>query len=101
MLATDSSGPRTLKVSTLSDRNDKIIAIIGLGYVGLPLAVAFGKNRQVIGYDLDLDRIVQLNQGFDRTGECDPEDIQRSTNLSFTSDLKGRHFHRNSPNAHR
>ena len=39
-------------------------------------------------YDLDFERIVQLEQGFDRTGECDPEDIQRSTNLNFTSDLR-------------
>ena len=41
------------------------IAIIGLGYVGLPLAVEFGKYRKVIGFDLDKDRIIELKQSID------------------------------------
>ena len=74
-------------MTTLSDRNNQIIAIIGLDMLGFLLLWRLEKSG-VIGYDLDFERIVQLEQGFDRTGECDPEDIQRSTNLNFTSDLR-------------
>lgn len=61
------------------------IAIIGLGYVGLPLAVEFGKNRRVIGYDVDEFRIKQLQGGYDETLELTARDISNSKKLLFTS----------------
>jgi UDP-N-acetyl-D-galactosamine dehydrogenase len=55
---------------------DKKIAIIGLGYVGLPLAIEFAKKFEVLGYDIFKDRVDQLKQGFDRTHEADLADMQ-------------------------
>lgn len=62
------------------------IAVVGLGYVGLPLAVEFGKSRPVIGFDIDIDRISELRQGNDRTMELDTKEISSSGHLFFTSD---------------
>jgi UDP-N-acetyl-D-galactosamine dehydrogenase len=53
--------------------SDIKIAIIGLGYVGLPLAIEFGKKYPVIGFDINSERIVELNLGEDRTKEADIE----------------------------
>jgi len=64
------------------------IAIIGLGYVGLPLAVEFGKQRQTLGFDIDSGRIDELNNGHDRTREVDSDELSQATNLSFSSDIK-------------
>lgn len=61
------------------------VAVIGLGYVGLPLAVEFGKKRPVIGFDIDIDRIEQLQKNVDRTLEVDYEDLQ-SADVLYTSD---------------
>ncbi|WP_317047460.1 nucleotide sugar dehydrogenase [Pararcticibacter amylolyticus] len=56
---------------------DKVrIAVIGLGYVGLPLAVEFSKKYQVIGFDIKRDRVCDLNQGFDHTGEVSASDLK-------------------------
>lgn len=63
----------------------KKIAIIGLGYVGLPLAVRFGMFRDVIGFDIDTKRINELVTGKDVTNECSKEQILASSNLTFTS----------------
>ncbi len=63
------------------------LAIIGLGYVGLPLAVEFGKQRQTIGFDIDEARIKELNQGHDRTREVDADELAEAKHLSFTSEL--------------
>ena len=62
------------------------LAVIGLGYVGLPLALAFSKKYNVIGYDLDKDRIKELQDGFDRTNELDEEDLASLDQLIITSD---------------
>ena len=62
------------------------IAVIGLGYVGLPLAVEFGKHGTTLGYDVNQQRIAELNQGNDRTLEVEPEELKLATQLSFTSD---------------
>ncbi|MBT1704583.1 nucleotide sugar dehydrogenase [Chryseosolibacter indicus] len=62
------------------------IAIIGLGYVGLPLAVEFGKVLNVIGFDINKERIEELKRGIDRTREVDREELSLSTNLSYSSD---------------
>ena len=62
------------------------IGIIGLGYVGLPLGVEFGKVMDVVGFDINRDRIKELTDGFDRTREVDTEELRFSKNLRFTSD---------------
>jgi UDP-N-acetyl-D-galactosamine dehydrogenase len=61
------------------------LAVIGLGYVGLPLAVEFGKKRRVVGFDINAKRIAELRAGNDRTLETEPEKLQAATFLSFTS----------------
>ena len=62
----------------------KKIAIIGLGYVGLPLAVEFGKIRIVIGFDINSMRVSELKQKNDRTCECSSSEIISAKYLSFT-----------------
>jgi len=64
------------------------IAIIGLGYVGLPLAVEFGKKYPTIGFDINQKRIEELRKGYDRTLEVDSENLLSSTLLSFASELE-------------
>jgi UDP-N-acetyl-D-galactosamine dehydrogenase len=67
------------------------IAIIGLGYVGLPLAVEFGKILKVVGFDINSDRINELKDGVDRTREVDGVELRSSVHLTFscdTGDLK-------------
>ena len=65
--------------------NNCRIAIIGLGYVGLPLAVEFGRKYPTIGFDINKDRVNELSIGNDLTLEVTTEDIQNSTHLKFTS----------------
>ena len=62
------------------------ICVIGLGYVGLPLAVAFGQQRPTLGFDISADRITELRGGRDRTGEIATDDLTGAGQLSFTSD---------------
>ena len=62
------------------------IAVIGLGYVGLPLAVEFTKKYPVIGYDLNNRRIQELKKGYDRTGEVDAKSLGSAKNLLLSSD---------------
>ena len=64
----------------------KKIAIIGLGYVGLPLAVAFGKKHSVVGFDIDAARVQDLNQNLDKTNEVSAQELSSLKNLTFTSD---------------
>ena len=63
------------------------IAIIGLGYVGLPLAVAFGEKYQVIGFDINAERITNLKNGLDTTLQCTSQEIANASKLIFTHDL--------------
>jgi len=65
------------------------IGIIGLGYVGLPLAVEFGKKYQVTGFDINKQRIRELEKGCDRTREVEPEDLKQAEKLQFTESAKG------------
>jgi UDP-N-acetyl-D-galactosamine dehydrogenase len=66
--------------------HDRKLAVIGLGYVGLPVAVAFGRQgTPVIGFDIDPARISELKSGRDRTGEVEPHDLAHPS-LRFTSD---------------
>jgi UDP-N-acetyl-D-galactosamine dehydrogenase len=62
------------------------IAVIGLGYVGLPLAIEFGRKFQTIGFDLKEDRIAELVAGEDSTREIEPDEFKEAKNLIFTSD---------------
>jgi UDP-N-acetyl-D-galactosamine dehydrogenase len=66
--------------------NNSKIAVIGLGYVGLPLAVEFGKKRDVVGFDINPKRISELRVGRDHTLETTPEELKAASRLAFTSD---------------
>ena len=63
------------------------ICVLGLGYVGLPLAVCFARKYKVIGFDINEDRISKLKNGFDETGEIDRKTLEK-TSLKFTSNIK-------------
>ena len=71
----------------MSISNKPKIAIIGLGYVGLPLAVEFGKKFKTIGFDINSNRIDELRQGIDRTLEVDKEELLSASNLTFSSNI--------------
>ena len=64
------------------------LAIIGLGYVGLPLAVAFGKTRPVIGFDINENRIKELRDGYDHTLEVEPDDLKAAVHLTYTNSIE-------------
>ena len=64
-----------------------IIAVVGLGYVGLPLAVEFGKLFTCIGYDIDKKRVDELSNGIDKTLEVDIDNLKKSKKLTFTSKI--------------
>lgn len=66
--------------------NNNKIAIIGLGYVGLPLAVSFGKKTPTVGFDINEHRVEQLKAGIDSTLEVDSEELSQASNLTFTTD---------------
>jgi len=68
--------------------NNKKIALIGLGYVGLPLAVEFGKNRIVVGFDINKPRINDLKNGIDSTLETTPQELKEAAHLSYTTNLE-------------
>jgi UDP-N-acetyl-D-galactosamine dehydrogenase len=63
------------------------VAVIGLGYVGLPLAVELGKHYDVVGFDINSKRVKELQAGFDRTGEASSEQIQSSKGIRFSDTL--------------
>lgn len=67
---------------------DKTIAIIGLGYVGLPLAVEFGKKYNTIGFDINQGRIDELKSGFDRTLEVESEQLKEASLLTYSAKLE-------------
>lgn len=69
--------------------SDTTIAIVGLGYVGLPLAVEFGKKRPVIGFDVREARIDELRSGHDSTREVDGDELRSATHLSFAATIDG------------
>jgi len=65
----------------------KKIAVIGLGYVGLPLAVEFGKTRHVVGFDINKTRVEQLRSGEDVTNECSADQLKDSKYLTYSASL--------------
>jgi UDP-N-acetyl-D-galactosamine dehydrogenase len=73
---------------------ERSVAVVGLGYVGLPIAVAFGKQIPVIGFDINKAKVEELRKGLDRTGEVSEKDL-KSTQVQFTSEpteLKSANF---------
>jgi len=64
------------------------IGVVGLGYVGLPLAIAFSKKFNVIGFDISEQRITELNTGIDSTQETNPDDLKDNNNIEFTSNYE-------------
>jgi UDP-N-acetyl-D-galactosamine dehydrogenase len=64
------------------------IAVIGLGYVGLPLAVEFGKHRAVLGFDINQSRVAELQSGKDSTLEVTPEELTRASRLRYSTNLE-------------
>ncbi|MGE0004938.1 MAG: nucleotide sugar dehydrogenase [Parvibaculaceae bacterium] len=78
-----------------SETTSAPVAVIGLGYVGLPLAVEFGKTRPTVGFDIRQARVEELRAGHDATREVDAGDLSAATHLSFSSepaDLEGCKF---------
>jgi len=78
----------------MSQSKGRKIAVVGLGYVGLPIAVAFGKRQRVIGFDINKTKIAELQKGLDRTGEVSDADL-KATEVQYTwqpSDLKAADF---------
>ncbi len=71
----------------INNLNDIKIAIIGLGYVGLPLAVEFGKKYQTLGFDINKGRITELQQGTDSTLEVSDEELAATPNLSYSCEV--------------
>ena len=67
---------------------NKKIALIGLGYVGLPLAVEFGKKRTVVGFDINKQRIDELKKGIDTTFETTKQELKDAIHLSYTTNLE-------------
>lgn len=66
--------------------HNRIVSVVGMGYVGLPAAVAFGKQKQCVGFDINPQRILELKQGFDRTEETTVEDLA-TTDIIYTCDI--------------
>jgi UDP-N-acetyl-D-galactosamine dehydrogenase len=78
----------------MSHAKERKIAVVGLGYVGLPIAVAFGRRQRVIGFDINKAKIAELQKGLDRTGEVSDSDL-KATDVHYTfqpSDLKAADF---------
>ena len=69
----------------MSNVSTPVIAVIGLGYVGLPLAAEFAKHRPVIGFDINAERIADLKAGRDRTCEVDADELAQAQHLSLTA----------------
>ena len=78
----------------MKNTNTRSVAVVGLGYVGLPIAVAFGKQATVIGFDVNTTKVKELQNGIDRTGEVSEQDL-KSSQVRYTSepaDLKAADF---------
>jgi UDP-N-acetyl-D-glucosamine/UDP-N-acetyl-D-galactosamine dehydrogenase len=73
----------------IMDLNQAKIGVIGLGYVGLPLAVEFGFHFDTVGFDIDKSRIAELIKGIDRSLEVEPEHLLKAKRLSFWDDEQG------------
>lgn len=81
------SGTQSIAGGDLAPLAGRKIAVLGLGYVGLPLAVEFGKKRAVVGFDIDAGRIAELQAGNDRTLEVDATELAEAEQLTYTTDI--------------
>ena len=72
----------------MSFKEQPVIAVVGLGYVGLPLAVEFGHKFQTIGFDINQGRVDELVSGFDSTREVSAEELAATGNLTFSTELE-------------
>lgn len=70
----------------MSTSHQRKISVVGLGYVGLPVAVAFGKSARTVGFDINEERLAELRQGHDRTNEVEDADLA-AADILYTSDL--------------
>ena len=77
-----------MEITSKIENRTVVIGVIGLGYVGLPLAVEFGKRYKVIGFDINERRIKELQSGEDKTLEVSIEELSEAGKLSFTTDLE-------------
>ena len=75
-------------MSLINIMQNKIVAVVGLGYVGLPLAVAFGKRLPTVGYDLDEHKLANYRDGKDPTGSVEERDLLAAEHLRYSSDPK-------------
>jgi UDP-N-acetyl-D-galactosamine dehydrogenase len=87
-MPTNSTIKPTNPIAILNTLPNLKLAVIGLGYVGLPLAVEFGKKRSVVGFDINQKRIDALRAGFDQTLETEREELLAATQLSFSTDIE-------------
>jgi UDP-N-acetyl-D-glucosamine/UDP-N-acetyl-D-galactosamine dehydrogenase len=85
-LGTETIIPPEDAMDVIAGLENAPLAVIGLGYVGLPLAVEFGRHRKVIGFDINAARLAGLREGRDATLEVSEGDLAAATHLSFTSD---------------
>ncbi|MEM9387528.1 MAG: Vi polysaccharide biosynthesis UDP-N-acetylglucosamine C-6 dehydrogenase TviB [Pseudomonadota bacterium] len=74
--------------AALTQLKDLRVAVIGLGYVGLPLAVAFGRQVPTVGFDINAQRVDELRGGHDRTLEVDADELAEAEHLSYSADLE-------------
>lgn len=86
-MSTDATPDATPDYAQFTAPNKIKLGIIGLGYVGLPLAVEFGKSQQTVGFDISAGRIAELQSGQDKTLEVSSEELSSTKQLSFSSDL--------------
>ncbi len=69
----------------MNDLSSIKLAVVGLGYVGLPLAVEFGKKRSVVGFEINAKRVAELQSGQDHTLETEPEGLKQAKFLTYTT----------------
>src|SRR5882672_6254817 len=81
-------GARALLASPNQGEQMNVVGVVGLGYVGLPLAVEFGKKFRTVGFDLSADKVASYRRHVDPTGEISSEDLQAASQLSVTTDPK-------------
>ena len=67
--------------------NQVKIAVVGLGYVGLPLAVEFGKKYNTLGFDINSKRVAELQGGTDHTKEVEPDELKKAEKLNYSADV--------------
>jgi len=88
MLLVEDKPELSLRSDEVSEASAELqtVAVVGLGYVGLPVAVEFGKRRPTVGYDLSRKKIANLRHGIDTTGEVTPEELRRAEKLRVSDD---------------